>query len=167
MHRSTFAERRWRKPQPVATWQAPANTVNATTSERSARADYSEQGGEPLLATTFAPSCMAVVTGGSWIRAEVEDEDCLYLNVYTPAGHVERLESSHAPLLPVVVYIHGGGFIMGCVAATAPPPCYAPAELLIRTLPAPAPPPAGQAATLLPHRHRIASSHKARLSSSP
>ncbi|XP_049961567.1 juvenile hormone esterase-like isoform X1 [Schistocerca serialis cubense] len=40
----------------------------------------------------------------------VGQEDCLYLNVYTP-----RLPSSEQvqPLLPVLVYIHGGGWFSG------------------------------------------------------
>lgn len=41
-------------------------------------------------------------------NAVVGDEDCLYLNVYTP-----KLPSEDTPLLPVMVYFHGGGFIFG------------------------------------------------------
>ena len=35
-------------------------------------------------------------------------EDCLYLNIFTPAGAKE------GDRLPVIVYIHGGGFTGGC-----------------------------------------------------
>ena len=35
-------------------------------------------------------------------------EDCLFLNVYTPEGAAEE------DRLPVIVYIHGGGFTGGC-----------------------------------------------------
>ncbi|XP_054632116.1 fatty acyl-CoA hydrolase precursor, medium chain [Dunckerocampus dactyliophorus] len=43
------------------------------------------------------------------LKAEVPDvsEDCLYLNIYTPASRV------HDVKLPVMVWIHGGGFALG------------------------------------------------------
>ncbi|GMH52033.1 hypothetical protein TL16_g01143 [Triparma laevis f. inornata] len=44
-------------------------------------------------------------------------EDCLYLNVYTPAGHASRTKQgrllSGKRLLPVMVWLHGGGFQQG------------------------------------------------------
>ena len=81
-------ELRWRAPQPVASWQG----VRA--------------------ADRFAPSCFQNVRGSSlpWTqefmtRGEV-GEDCLYLNVWTPAR-------SSAERLPVLVFVHGGGFNEG------------------------------------------------------
>jgi para-nitrobenzyl esterase len=55
-------------------------------------------------ATAFGPSCMqraSVVPGGSNMS-----EDCLSLNVYAPA-------SASAEKLPVMVFIHGGGYTLG------------------------------------------------------
>uniref|UniRef100_A0A3Q3AF55 Carboxylesterase type B domain-containing protein n=1 Tax=Kryptolebias marmoratus TaxID=37003 RepID=A0A3Q3AF55_KRYMA len=37
-------------------------------------------------------------------------EDCLYLNVYTP------VEVTRADKLPVMVWIHGGGLVMGAAS---------------------------------------------------
>ena len=44
-------------------------------------------------------------------------EDCLYLNVFTPAGHASRTKQgrlfSGRKLLPVMVWFHGGAFQQG------------------------------------------------------
>jgi len=70
---------RWRAPQPPAAW-------------RGIRA-----------ATQFAPHCAQPI--GVFGRAS-RSEDCLYLNVFAPAGH-------RGSAIPVVVWIHGGGFVGG------------------------------------------------------
>ena len=40
--------------------------------------------------------------------SQLQSDDCLYLNIYTPAN-----SSSEKPLYPVMVYIHGGGYEAG------------------------------------------------------
>jgi para-nitrobenzyl esterase len=75
---------RWREPQPVKNW----------TGARSADA--------------FGPRCMQRTSSTSdyWFRSKGMSEDCLYLNVWTPA-------KSDNERLPVMVYIFGGGFQNG------------------------------------------------------
>ena len=71
---------RWASPQPHASW---------TTT---------------LQATTFADECIQPA-GKTGPPAPGSSEDCLYLNVYAPAGG-----GSH---LPVMFHIHGGGLFKG------------------------------------------------------
>jgi para-nitrobenzyl esterase len=77
-------ELRWREPQPVKSWKGVRN------------------------ADEFGPRCMQRTTPSSdyWFRSNGMNEDCLYLNVWTPA-------KSDKEKLPVLVYIFGGGFQNG------------------------------------------------------
>jgi len=78
-----IGELRWKAPQPLKTWQ----------------------GVRP--ATQFGPRCMQQpVFGDMNFRSNGMSEDCLYLNVWTPAR-------SAGDRLPVLVYFYGGGFRAG------------------------------------------------------
>ncbi|HEY2316052.1 MAG TPA: carboxylesterase family protein [Streptosporangiaceae bacterium] len=70
---------RWRAPQPPAHWHGIRSAIR------------------------FAPHCSQ--PAGVFGRASTS-EDCLYLNVFAPAGH-------RRSGLPVMVWIHGGGFVGG------------------------------------------------------
>ena len=57
-------------------------------------------------ASSFGPSCpQPAATAGP------QSEDCLYLNVYT--SNAASRWSSHPAARPVLVWIHGGGFVTG------------------------------------------------------
>ena len=72
-------ERRWKPPAPVTAWQGVRE------------------------ASRFGPRCPQV-DDSVWTKPTPTSEDCLYLNVWTPASG-----GNH----PVMFYIHGGGYLVG------------------------------------------------------
>ncbi|GMI06818.1 hypothetical protein TrVE_jg14387 [Triparma verrucosa] len=71
-----------------------------------------------LDASDFSPDCWQ--TSDPVLNPRLGNgmsEDCLYLNVYTPAGHASRTKQgrllSGKRLLPVMLWFHGGGFQQG------------------------------------------------------
>ncbi len=72
---------RFRPPKPVEPW---ADVLNATE---------------------LGPSAPQLPDPQSQLPPEPTDEDCLFLNVYTPAADDARR--------PVLFWIHGGGYVMG------------------------------------------------------
>lgn len=79
-----IAENRWRSPQPAEPWQGIRD------------------------ATAFAHDCMQTPFPGDEAPLRTTPaEDCLYLNVWKPAG------ARRDARLPVLVWIYGGAFITG------------------------------------------------------
>jgi para-nitrobenzyl esterase len=76
---------RWRPPEQAARWDG----VRA--------------------ATKFAATCAQVTTLGVFAGPANSNEDCLYLNVFTPSLR----HGPKAAALPVLVWIHGGGLVDG------------------------------------------------------
>jgi para-nitrobenzyl esterase len=76
---------RWREPQPAPPW----------TGVRAAEA--------------FAPACSQLGVSMPGEPEPKTSEDCLYLNVWTPARHVHGR-------LPVMVFIPGGGYTNGATS---------------------------------------------------
>ncbi len=82
-------ELRWRAPQPMMPWSGVR------------------------LATAFGSDCSQAPNVIEKIQT-TPNEDCLYLNVWRPAqGAAGRTGESAGRKLPVLVWIHGGGFVGG------------------------------------------------------
>lgn len=77
------ADLRWRPPTPVASWKGVRQT------------------------TDFAPACPQTGVSMPGETPPVTDEDCLYLNIWSPRT---------ATRAPVIVWIHGGGYTNGATA---------------------------------------------------
>lgn len=89
-----LGELRWRAPQPVAAWQGVRDAGNY---------------GNDCMQIPFPSDAAPLGTP--------PDENCLYANVWRPAGAATRL--------PVIFWLYGGGFVNG----GASPPTYSGAEL--------------------------------------
>ncbi|MGW4796244.1 carboxylesterase/lipase family protein [Nonomuraea sp. NPDC004297] len=57
-------------------------------------------------ATRFGPACPQIIPAMFHLRTQEKSEDCLYLNIWTP-------ELGRQARRPVMVWIHGGGFLYG------------------------------------------------------
>ncbi len=79
-------DNRWRPPQPLAAWQGVRDATRFG-------ADCAQMGFTP------GSRSMSISSGSS--------EDCLYLNLWRPAGAISGAK------LPVMVWIYGGGFTGG------------------------------------------------------
>jgi para-nitrobenzyl esterase len=77
---------RWQSPQPMPNWS------------------------NVKFAKVFGPTCAQVTTLGPFAGPANSNEDCLYLNVFTPDQLVQNKPKEK---LPVLVWIHGGGYVDG------------------------------------------------------
>jgi para-nitrobenzyl esterase len=77
-------QNRWRAPQPVVPWKGVRD---------------GSQYGHDCAQAPFPPDAAPIITQPA--------EDCLYLNVWKPAG------AKAGAKLPVMVWVHGGGFVNG------------------------------------------------------
>jgi carboxylesterase type B len=77
---------RWRAPQPPAPWHGVRS------------------------ATTLPPTCPQLANSNG---PRSENENCLYVSVYTPAGARGKRGGRRGRGLPVLFWIHGGGLTTG------------------------------------------------------
>ncbi|MFM0616287.1 carboxylesterase family protein [Paraburkholderia nemoris] len=78
---------RWQPPQPIAAWSGVRQT------------------------TSFGHDCMQANDPAVTPLATTPSEDCLYLNIWRPANSTAA--ATQNPKLPVMVWIYGGGYVVG------------------------------------------------------
>lgn len=96
--RYAFAER-WSYPEIVTSWEGTYEAVSYGNCSYQPRAFYNEaeNPGKIFYYNEFRKG-----------ETYTYDEDCLFLNIWTPENADENSK------LPVLIYIHGGGFTGGC-----------------------------------------------------
>ncbi|KAG2139720.1 Alpha/Beta hydrolase protein [Suillus clintonianus] len=105
-----LGELRWAAPQPPPTM---SGIQQATTQPNECyQAPLGNASTNPFENTSLSK------------RDVSQSEDCLFLNVYTPGSQVVATASGG---LPVIVYIHGGGYILGAASL------YNGAELIVES----------------------------------
>ncbi|MGE5199367.1 MAG: carboxylesterase/lipase family protein [Rhodospirillaceae bacterium] len=96
---------RWRPPQPPAPWTGVRQAAEFGADCMQGRF------GPPPTAAPGAPPAAAPAAAAPAPPARVPSEDCLFLNVWRPAN------AAPGAKLPVMVWIHGGGFTGGSGAS--------------------------------------------------
>jgi para-nitrobenzyl esterase len=91
--KSPEGARRFRPPQAVDSWHDAGNDIVRN-------------------ATSFGPTCFPAMHSTVVPVYEEFSEDCLFLNVFAPVAPEDRNDHVPSPM-PVVIWIHGGGFAMG------------------------------------------------------
>lgn len=89
--RPPVGELRWRRAVPLEEADAPEDVVDAST---------------------FGAVCPQQLNPAVRLGPDVVmDEDCLFLNVWTPPGAAEHADDAVG--LPVMVWLHGGAYVLG------------------------------------------------------
>ncbi|CZR59010.1 uncharacterized protein PAC_08902 [Phialocephala subalpina] len=91
----------------------------ATVTKRWTHSEVRNTLPSPFDATNFGPRCIQIESayappGGNIDVAAVDHEfDCLHLNITVPTEALESPSNNSFPLLPVMVWVHGGAFCHG------------------------------------------------------